>query len=920
MVKRGGSAVKASPGNDAKRAKLADGEELELAEGVKVLAERGGEFVEAEVVKESKKAGFWACRFDDGKLLPKSPAMMKSPFKKRPADDDEDDASDDASDEAGGDDAGDDASDGDDDDEEEVTVAQPTAEQLVSGADVFALRDGEYEPATVQGPSKKKEGQFALKFEDGKLLTKPLDEIKISADPNAAADEDDAADDDNMDDAADAADADGDDASDSDEGVDAVDATEADMVKGASVFAERNGEFEPATVNGPSKKPGKFAVKFESDGKVLPKSLEDIKILAEAAEGGGDDDASDDASDDAAGADADEKMDDADDADGSDDEEEVQVVEPTADQLTEGAEVFGERGDGYEPAVVQGPSKKKPNHWALKFDSDGKVLPKPLDQIKINAPAGGADAAGDAAADDSDDADDAMDSDEAGGELTADMMENGLTVLAKRGEEFLPAVVQNESKKKAGHWAVKFEDGKVFPKALSDLKAMEGGDDEAAEASAEDEAGDASGDDEAAAASGDDSDDDEVSVVQPTAEQLVKGADVFGMRNGEYEPATVNGPSKKAGFFALKFESDGKVLPKALDDIKMHAAAAGDAGDDDVAGDDDADDAGDASDDDADAADGSDDEDEVDAVDATEADMVKGASVFAERNGEFEPATVNGPSKKPGKFALKFESDGKVLPKALSDIKVVAEAGGDDDEEEKPEVDEDGSEDGSGDEEEVDVSDATPADLVKGASVYAKRGDDFEEATVQFPSKKKENHWAVKFESDGKVLPKPLDQIKIKGGAAASDDDSEEETARPTPVKTGGKADDEKTVFVGNLSFAVEKETLQEHFADCGNVQEVRIATDRDTGKPRGFAHISFDSTSAVEKALKMAGTEVDGREIRVDTAGGSSPGGKGKGGKGKGKGGKGKGKGGKGKGKGKGKGGKGKGKGKGGKGKGDRY
>jgi hypothetical protein len=62
--------------------KLSDGEALELHEGAKVLAERAGDFVEAEVVKESKKAGFWACRFDDGKLLPRSPAQMKSPFKK----------------------------------------------------------------------------------------------------------------------------------------------------------------------------------------------------------------------------------------------------------------------------------------------------------------------------------------------------------------------------------------------------------------------------------------------------------------------------------------------------------------------------------------------------------------------------------------------------------------------------------------------------------------------------------------------------------------------------------------------------------------------------------------------------------------------------------------------------------------------
>jgi hypothetical protein len=47
---------------------------------------------------------------------------------------------------------------------------------------MYAIRDGAYVPALVQGPSKKKEGEFALKFEaDGKLLTKPLTGIRMSS-------------------------------------------------------------------------------------------------------------------------------------------------------------------------------------------------------------------------------------------------------------------------------------------------------------------------------------------------------------------------------------------------------------------------------------------------------------------------------------------------------------------------------------------------------------------------------------------------------------------------------------------------------------------------------------------------------------------------------------------------------------------
>jgi hypothetical protein len=64
-----------------------------------------------------------------------------------------------------------------DDKEYDGPIGPCTAEQLVSGADVLALRDGEYESATVQGSSEKREGQVVLKFEDGKLLAKSLDEI-----------------------------------------------------------------------------------------------------------------------------------------------------------------------------------------------------------------------------------------------------------------------------------------------------------------------------------------------------------------------------------------------------------------------------------------------------------------------------------------------------------------------------------------------------------------------------------------------------------------------------------------------------------------------------------------------------------------------------------------------------------------------
>jgi len=89
------------------------------------------------------------------------------------------------------------------------------------------------------------------------------------------------------------------------------------------------------------------------------------------------------------------------------------------------------------------------------------------------------------------------------------------------------------------------------------------------------------------------------------------------------------------------------------------------------------------------------------------------------------------------------------------------------------------------------------------------------------------------------------------------------------------------TIFVGNLSYDVDEQTLQDHFADCGEVSSARIAMKEDGGS-RGFGHVEFTTEDAVDKAIEKTGTEVGGRTIRVDYAGGRSGGGD-RGGRGRG-------------------------------------
>lgn len=74
------------------------------------------------------------------------------------------------------------------------------------------------------------------------------------------------------------------------------------------------------------------------------------------------------------------------------------------------------------------------------------------------------------------------------------------------------------------------------------------------------------------------------------------------------------------------------------------------------------------------------------------------------------------------------------------------------------------------------------------------------------------------------------------------------------------------TIFVGNLGFKTNENTIKNFFCKAGNVVGVRIAKQED-GRAKGFCHVDFDSSDAVQKAIAYAGQQLDGREIRVDAS-----------------------------------------------------
>ena len=75
-----------------------------------------------------------------------------------------------------------------------------------------------------------------------------------------------------------------------------------------------------------------------------------------------------------------------------------------------------------------------------------------------------------------------------------------------------------------------------------------------------------------------------------------------------------------------------------------------------------------------------------------------------------------------------------------------------------------------------------------------------------------------------------------------------------------------KTLFIGNMAFDMSDRDLNNLFREIKNVVDVRVAIDRRTGQPRGFAHADFVDVESAEKAMaELADKEVCGRYLRVD-------------------------------------------------------
>ena len=77
-----------------------------------------------------------------------------------------------------------------------------------------------------------------------------------------------------------------------------------------------------------------------------------------------------------------------------------------------------------------------------------------------------------------------------------------------------------------------------------------------------------------------------------------------------------------------------------------------------------------------------------------------------------------------------------------------------------------------------------------------------------------------------------------------------------------------KKVFVGNLDFNTTEESIRSLFQPYGAIESVRVATDRDTGRSRGFAFVEMTDPAEADRAIEaLNGTDLGGRSLNINEA-----------------------------------------------------
>ncbi|PIZ05234.1 MAG: RNA-binding protein [Gammaproteobacteria bacterium CG_4_10_14_0_8_um_filter_38_16] len=74
-------------------------------------------------------------------------------------------------------------------------------------------------------------------------------------------------------------------------------------------------------------------------------------------------------------------------------------------------------------------------------------------------------------------------------------------------------------------------------------------------------------------------------------------------------------------------------------------------------------------------------------------------------------------------------------------------------------------------------------------------------------------------------------------------------------------------IYVGNLSYNTSEDELRDYFAQYGNIEDIKLIIDFNTGRSKGFGFITFSSDQDCENALAANGVDLGGRKLKVNIA-----------------------------------------------------
>ena len=75
------------------------------------------------------------------------------------------------------------------------------------------------------------------------------------------------------------------------------------------------------------------------------------------------------------------------------------------------------------------------------------------------------------------------------------------------------------------------------------------------------------------------------------------------------------------------------------------------------------------------------------------------------------------------------------------------------------------------------------------------------------------------------------------------------------------------SIYVGNLPFSASEDELRTMFSPYGNVESVKLITDRETGRPRGFGFVEMAPSDANNAIQALNGKDMGGRPLRINQA-----------------------------------------------------